>query len=168
MDVFEAVRTLLAVRSYRDQPVADDVLKRILEAGRLTGSAMNRQPWHFIVVRERERLGELARLVMSAPYIAQAPVAIAVAVEDNATAVSDATRALHSMMLTAWGEGVGSNFGGFSGLDDAGRYLGLPVGMRLLTVAPFGYPAGSFGRGKKERKLLREIAHAERFGEPFG
>ena len=56
MDVFEAVRTLLAVRSYRDTPIPAAVVLRIVEAGRLTGSGMNSQPWHFIVVRDRTAL----------------------------------------------------------------------------------------------------------------
>src|SRR6476646_29025 len=55
MDVYDAVRTVLAVREYDDRPVPDDVLHRIVEAGRLSGSSMNRQPWHFIVVRESLR-----------------------------------------------------------------------------------------------------------------
>ncbi|PYN77460.1 MAG: nitroreductase, partial [Candidatus Rokuibacteriota bacterium] len=59
MDAFEAVRTLLAVRSYQEKPVPDAVVKRVVEAGRLTGSGMNGQPWHFIVVRDREMLKKL-------------------------------------------------------------------------------------------------------------
>jgi nitroreductase len=51
-DVFDAVRTLLAVRTYQTTPVPDAVIRRIVEAGRLTGSGMNGQPWHFIVVRD--------------------------------------------------------------------------------------------------------------------
>ena len=54
MDVFEVIRTLLAVRSYQDKPVPDAVARRIVEAGRLTGSGMNGQPWHFIVVRDSD------------------------------------------------------------------------------------------------------------------
>ena len=56
MDVFEAVRTLLAVRRFQDRPVPEDVLRRIVEAGRLTASSMNMQPWHFIVVQDRDTL----------------------------------------------------------------------------------------------------------------
>jgi len=80
MDVFEAVRTILAVRRYQDGPVPEDTLRRILEAGRLTGSAMNGQPWHFIVVQDRETLRRLGALAQSGPYVAQAPLAIVVAV----------------------------------------------------------------------------------------
>ena len=52
MDVFEAIRTLLAVRHYRDTPVPEDVLRQVLEAGRLSPSAANKQPWHFVVVAD--------------------------------------------------------------------------------------------------------------------
>ena len=64
MEVYEAIRTILAVRQYQETPIPDDAVRRIVEAGRLTSSASNKQPWHFIVVREREtlrRLGESAR-----------------------------------------------------------------------------------------------------------
>ena len=53
MDVFKAVQTVLAVRSFQNKPVSADVVRRIVEAGRLTASSMNGQPWHFIVVENR-------------------------------------------------------------------------------------------------------------------
>ena len=118
MDVFEAIRTLLAVRSYRDTPVPEDVLRRIVEAGRLTGSGMNRQPWHFIVVRDRDTLRRLGALASSGPYVAQAPLAVVVATDKSRFAVSDASRAFQSMLLTAWADGVGSNWVGFGGLEN--------------------------------------------------
>src|SRR6266516_105823 len=118
MDVFEAIRTLMAVRSYRDDQVPEAVVTRILEAGRLTGSGMNQQPWHFIVIRDREMLRRLGALASSGPYVAQAPLAIVVAIDKTRFAVSDASRAIQSMMLAAWADGVGSNWVGFGGLDN--------------------------------------------------
>ena len=79
MEVFEAVRTVLAVRTYQDKPVPPDIIRRILEAGRLTGSSMNRQPWHFIVVEDGGTLRQLGALASTGPYVAQAPLAIVVA-----------------------------------------------------------------------------------------
>jgi nitroreductase len=67
MDAFAALRTLLAVRSYQAKLVPDAVVRRILEAGRLTGSGMNRQPWHFIVVRAPATLKSLGALASSGP-----------------------------------------------------------------------------------------------------
>ena len=168
MDVFEAVRTVLAVRTYQDKPVPPDVIRRILEAGRLTGSSMNRQPWHFIVVEDADTLRQLGTLVQYGPYIAQAPVAIVVAVEKTRFAVSDASRAIQSMILTAWSEGVGSNWAGFLGLSEVSSLLGIPDDLEVLAILPFGYPTRELGKGKKQRKSLSEVAHLGRFGQPFG
>jgi nitroreductase len=167
MDAFEAIRTLLAVRSYQDKPVADAVVHRIVEAGRLTGSGMNRQPWHFVVVRDAEMLRRLGALASSGRYVAQAPLAVVVATDKSRFAVSDASRAIQSMLLAAWADGVGSNWVGFGGLDAVKPLLDIPAALEVLAILPFGYPARAVGRGKKERKALREVAHLERYGRPF-
>ena len=167
MDAFEAVRTLLAVRTYQDKPVPDAVVHRIVEAGRLTGSGMNRQPWHFIVVRDAEMLRRLGALASSGRYVAQAPLAVIVATDKSRFAVSDASRAIQSMLLAAWADGVGSNWVGFGGLDAVKPLLDIPAALEVLAILPFGYPARAVGRGKKQRKALREVAHLERYGRPF-
>lgn len=167
MDVFDAVRTVLAVRGYQDRPGPPDTVRRIVEAGRLTGSSMNGQPWHFIVVQNRETLRRLGAVVRTGPYIAQAPLAVVVAIEKTRFAVSDGSRAIQSMILTAWSEGVGSNWAGFLGLTEVKSLLGIPDTLDVLAVVPFGYPAQAAGRGRKQRKPLAEVAHRERFGRPF-
>jgi nitroreductase len=167
VDVFEAVRTLLAVRRYQDRPVPEDAIRRVLEAGRLTASGMNRQPWHFVVVQNRDTLRQIGAMVPSAPYIAQAPLAIVVAVDRTRLAVSDASRAIQSMLLTAWSDGVGGNWSGFGPLEGIGALLGIPAELDVLAVLPLGYPADAVGRGKKSRKPLDQIAYRERWGRPF-
>jgi nitroreductase len=167
MGAFEAIRTLLAVRQYQTRPVPDGVVERIVEAGRLTGSGMNGQPWHFIVVRDAETLRRLGALAPSGPYVAQAPLAIVVATEKSRFAVSDASRAIQSMLLAAWADGVGANWVGFGGLDGVKPLLGIPAGLDVFAILPFGYPARPVGRGKKRRKPVSEVAHLERYGRPF-
>src|SRR5690242_7999594 len=111
--VFEAERTLMAVREYQDRAIPRDVLRRVVEAAHLTASAANRQPWHFILVEDRDRLRKLGSLVRTGPYTANAAAAVIVAYEKESKAgVSDASRAIQSMMLAAWGDGVGSNWSG--------------------------------------------------------
>ena len=167
MEVFDGIRTLLAVRQYHDRPVPEATVQRIVEAGRLTGSAMNAQPWHFIVVQDRDTLRQLGRLARSGAYVAQAPLAIVVAVEKSRFAMSDASRAIHSMMLAAWADGVGSNWVGFGGMDDVRALLKIPAALDVVAIVPFGYPARPVGKGTKQRKPLRDIAHRERYGQPF-
>jgi nitroreductase len=168
MEVFDAIRTLLAVRSYQDKPVPDDTVRRILEAGRLSGSASNRQPWHFIAVQNRDTVRKLAGAAGTGPYIAQAPLAIVVAIDGSIRfAVSDASRAIQCMLLAAWADGVGSNWVGFGGMDEIKSLLDIPADFDVLAVLPFGYPAAKLGRGRKRRKSLTEIAHREKFGQPL-
>lgn len=166
--VFEAVRTVLAVREYEDRPIPGDVLHRIGESGRLTASAGNRQPWHFVFVTDRRSLEELGRLVESGPYISNAAAAIVAAAErDNPIAVSDLSRAIQSMVLTAWAEGVGSNWTGFSGLDSVREYVGLPANYSVAAVLPLGYPLKKLGKGLKKRKPAEAVLSAGRFGNPL-
>ena len=169
MDAFEAVRTVLAVRAFQDKPVPADVIQRIVDSAHLTASSRNGQPWHFIVVQDRDRLKRIAPLAKTGPYIAEAPVAIAVAYDkESPFGVSDTSRAIQSMVLTAWAEGVGSNWVGFDGtLGDVNAELGLPDNLQLVGVVPFGYPVKKLGKGKKNRKPIGEVVHKERFGTPW-
>jgi nitroreductase len=167
MDAYEAVRTILAVRTYQDRPVPADAVRRIVEAGWLSASAKNSQPWHFIVVEDRATLQQIGALARSGPYIAQAALAIAVVIEDTPFAVSDASRAIQSMMLAAWSEGVGSNWVGYLGPNEVKPLLGIPESLKLLAILPFGYPAQATGQGKKERKPLGDVASRGQFGQPF-
>lgn len=167
MDIFDAIRTDLAVREYRDAPIPDAVAREIVEAGRLTASGGNRQPWRFIVVRDKDTLRKLAALAPTGPYIAQAPLAIVVATTQSPYAVSDASRAIQSMILDAWSHGIGSNWVGFHGFDAVKPVLGIPDDLDVLAIVPFGYPARPTGAGKKIRKPLSEVAFRERYGQPF-
>lgn len=167
MDTIEAVKTVLAVRSFQKKPIPPETIRRIVEAGRMTGSAKNRQPWHFLVVQDPETITRLGTLARTGPYIAGASAAIVVAIEKDDFALSDGSRAIQSMILTAWSEGVGSNWVGFRGLDAVGSLLAIPDNLDVLAVVPLGYPAEAKSGNKKKRKPLGEVAHRERFGVPF-
>jgi len=167
METYDAVRTVLATRQFRDTPVPDDVVRQIVEAAHLTASASNKQPWHFIVVQNKDTLKQLGQLAKTGPYIPQAPLAIVVATENNPIAVSDASRAIQSMILTAWSHGVASNWVGFHSLDTVKPLLGIPDDLDVLAIVPFGYPVKQVGAGKKKRKPLGEVVHRERFDQPY-
>jgi nitroreductase len=168
MEVFEAVRTVRAIRRYDPRPVPDQIRHRIIEAGRLAASASNQQPWHFIVIEDREMLNQLGEIMRYGPYTAGASFAIVVVVErGSAFAVSDGSRAIQNMILEAWSDGVGSNWVGFGPMPKVEKLLGVPETFEGLAVLPFGYPATKLGRGEKKRKPVSEVASRERFGTPF-
>ena len=167
-EVYDAAVTILAIREFADRPVADDALLRIVEAGRQSASAGNGQPWHFVVVRERDGLRKLGSLVRTGGYTAGAAAAIIVGYEKETGqyGLSDASRAIQTMLLTAWGEGVGSNWTGFAHLDNVRAEFGFPESYDVIAVLPFGYPRRKVV-GKKKRKPFSEVASAERFGQPL-
>lgn len=167
MNVFEAVRTLLAVRSYQEREVPEEIIRQVLEAARLTASSTNKQEWDFILVRDRDRLQELGRLASSGGYIAGAAFAIALLVGEYRSAPIDAGRAAQDMMLTAWSHGVGSNWVGNVGTEEIRTFLKVPADRVVQTILPFGYPKEDLGEGIKDRKPLAEVAHAERYGQPY-
>jgi nitroreductase len=166
--VFDAVRTMVAVRDYADRPVPDDVVTRVVEAAHLSASSMNGQPWHFVVVRDRETLQRFAAHVRSGRYVSGAALAIVVAAEKGSPfSLSDASRAIQSMMLTAWADGVGSNWVGFTGMREVADLVGMPDGYDVVAVVPFGYPTHPATEGRKKRKPLGDVVSEEAFGQPF-
>jgi nitroreductase len=167
MEVFDAVKTMLAVRSYRSDPIPDEVVTRIVQAARLTGSSQNKQRWAFVVVRDSERLRRLGELATSGRYIADAPLAIAVVVPDSPVGYIDGARATQDMMLVAWEAGIGSNWVGNMNKHPVRELLGIPEDQMVLNVIPFGYPAQAVGKGDKDRKPLEEIAFEEVYGNPY-
>lgn len=170
MEVFDAVRTLLAVRQFDSRPVPPEVVGQIVDAARLTGSSKNGQPWHFVVVDDPETLRRLGATARTGPYIAQAPLAVVVLIERTEYAISDASRAIQSMVLCAWAAGVASNWVGwigFGGIDGARGLLGVPDSYDVLAILPFGYPATTVGAGRKNRKPQDEVISYGRFGQPF-
>jgi nitroreductase len=167
MEVFDAIRTVLAVRQFQDKPIPQEVVNRIVESAHLTASSRNGQPWHFIVVEDKAMLKQFGALARTGPYIAQAPLAIVVATEESPFGVSDTSRAIQSMILTAWEQGVGSSWVGFNNLKQVNPLLGIPAEVEVVAIIPFGYPVASIGKGRKNRKPLSEVAHRERWDQPF-
>ena len=167
METFDAIRTALAVRRFKDTPIPEPIVRQIVEAGRLTASGGNSQPWHFIVIRDKETLRQLGQLARTGPYIPQAPLAIVVATDRSPLADSDGSRAIQDMILAAWSQGIGSNWVGFNNLPQVNPLLGIPEEVSVLAIVPFGYPDVAAGKGQKKRKPLGEVVSNERWGEPF-
>jgi nitroreductase len=144
MDTWLAVASRREVRDYADREVPEDVVRRILDAGRLAGSARNRQPWRFLVVQDAGAREQLAEAVYEPTNVQGARLVVAIL----GKAGLDAGRAVQNMLLVAWNDGVGSCPNGIKDAEQARAALRLGAEDELAIVLTFGYPA-------RERDPLR-------------
>lgn len=136
MDTFLAIASRREVRDYEPRPLPPEVEERILDAGRLAGSAKNRQPWRFDVVR-----GELlAEHVYEPDNLRGSPFVVALVISGKGPTSFDAGRAAQNMLLAAWNEGVGGSPNGIADAEAAAAALGLSEDERVAIVLSFGYP----------------------------
>ena len=121
----------------------------------------------FAIARPSKRL---VRLQRRGAFIGQAPLAIAIVMESARRPQLDAGRAIQQMELMAWSEGLGTCFVGIRGDEQqqsVKTLLGIPEGMELVTVLPFGYRTEGRRATGTPRKPMAEIAHSETFGTPY-
>lgn len=138
MSAFLAIVSKREVRRYTDATVPDDIITRMLQAGRATGSARNRQPWRFYVVRNREKLDELADNVSAPSNIKGCKLAIAIVM--MRPQAFDAGRAAQNIALSAWADGVGSCPNTPRDLPAIRQLLDLEDDWEVPTILSLGYP----------------------------
>lgn len=169
MTFLELAARRVSVRKYKPDPVPQEQLEQVLEAGRLAPSAKNCQPWHFIIVTEPERREAVCR-AYARDWLASAPVILAVCVEpgvawnrkDGKCYVDvDGAIAMDHMTLCATELGLGTCWIGAFDPVIAAESLELPRGVELLAMTPLGVPDDE-GRPKK-RKTMDELVHRERW-----
>jgi nitroreductase len=175
MDVEQAIQQLRVVRRFSQQRVSDADVQAILEAARRTGSSKNLQRWHFIVVRDRERLAELAAVGPFAGHLTGGSVAIALITPDPSAAdlplsvMWDLGRAAQNMVLLAWARGIGSAPATVYDHALCRRILGYPDDRRCEFILNFGHPqsSGALSRPLRRggRRPLGELVFNERWGE---
>jgi nitroreductase len=139
MDTFLIIASKRDQRAYADRDVPADVRDRILDAGRIAGSAQNRQPLRFLVLESRDVLERVAQTVYVANNLLSARLAIALVAKGRPG--FDAGRAAQNMMLAAWNEGVTSCPNGMPDPQETANVLGLGEDESVVNVLSFGYPA---------------------------
>jgi nitroreductase len=159
MDIYEAIRKRCSVRTYRDEPVEEDKLRRILDAGRLSPSARNRQERRFVVVRDPACRKAIAKAAEQ-PWMAQAPVIIAaVGLTDYVMSCGvpgdpvDCAIALDHMALAAVAEGLGTCWVGHFDQGACRNLLGVPAGATIIQLLTLGYAAGAAEKEAPKNRL---------------
>ena len=140
MDTYLAIASKRDWRRYADRRVPPDVVERILDAGRLAGSAVNRQPWRFVVVETPDLVERLGGTVYAPANVHGAALVVAIVTPGGGSPL-DVGRAMQNMFLAAWNEGVVSCPNGMPDADATAAALGLEGDERPVIVLSFGYPA---------------------------
>jgi nitroreductase len=171
METWDAIRSRRNVREFDERPVPREDLDRILDAGRRAPSARNTQPWDFVLVTEREKLVDLARVWRGAWHVAKAPAAIALV----APIVADGTRrdllqydlghATMAMMLAAADLGIGTGHASVQDQELARTILGLPQDHFCAYLVSVGYPADRplTPSWRPSRRPVEDVVHRERW-----
>jgi nitroreductase len=170
MEVSKAILARRSVRKYDSRPVAEDVLARVLEAGRLAPSAMNNQPWHFIVVKDQAQREKLTD-GRWAKFLKDCPVVIVGCGDTKASEewhVVDTTIALTHMVLAATSEGLGTCWIGSFYEDKVKAALGVPEHMTVVAMLAVGYPKDASDLEPRKpsefkRKKSSDIVSSETF-----
>jgi len=141
------VDALLAIASRRDErgtlpdPLPAEIVLRLLDAGRLSGSSKNGQPWVFVVPSGRARIEQLAPAVYVPENVLNAGLVVAILVAGKGPVSFDAGRAAQSILLAAWAEGLASCPNGIADTDAARHALDASESETPVIVLSFGFPA---------------------------
>jgi nitroreductase len=163
MNVADAIRTKRAVRLFKAEPVPEDVMNAILDAGRRSQSSKNTQPWQFVVVRDREKLAALSKTGDYAWHLEGAAFAVCL-VGDHPRTDFDLGQAAAYMQLAAWELGVGSCIASIYRPEDARQILGIPADKHFPIALSFGYASPENKTAKMGgRKPLTDVVHFDQW-----
>jgi nitroreductase len=168
MNVSEAIRLKRAVRQFNSQPLPEEAISAILNAGRRAQSSKNTQPWHFIAVTDKTILKQFSECGTWAGHLAGAALGVAIVHPDPGEKFQllfDIGQAAAYMQLAAWELGIGSCIASIYEPDRARQFLGFPPELTLRFALSFGYPLEhvELSRPPKKggRRGLEEIVHRE-------
>jgi nitroreductase len=163
MDAIEVLKTRRAIRAYTEAPVPREIIEDVIDCGRLAATAINIQPWEFVVVTNAPTRRMIARIADYGKFIASAPVCVVVLCRDTKYYLEDGSAATENIMLAARAHGLGSCW--VAGdkkayASDICRLLGAPPDYKLVSLIPMGYPAETPATPKRP---LADVLHWEKY-----
>ena len=160
MDAIEALKSRRCIRKFEARAVPREVVEDVVDCGRLAATAINIPPWEFVVVRDRQKLEQLAAITDHGKFIAEAPVCVVVLSRDTKYYIEDGSAATQNMLLAARAHGLGACW--VAGdkkpyAEELCRLVGA-AGFKLVSLVPMGYPAET---PEVQKRPLKEVLHWE-------
>lgn len=174
MDTITAIKTRRSVRNFTDQQIPDDILQEILEAGRFSPSPLNSQPWHFIIVKNKDTISSLMPKAQHGSFLTQANVVVVVTVDRQAKVdtwlseheqhVYSGACAIQNMWLAAWSLDVGGCWVTVDEKTTRG-ILSIPDNQIIIGSLALGFPKEKpTPHTVEDRKPLEQMVFYETFG----
>jgi len=163
MDAIEVLKTRRSIRAYTREPVPRKIIEDVVDCGRLAATAINIQPWEFVVVTDPELLRSIAQTTDHGKFIADAPVCVVVLCRDTKYYLEDGSAATENILLAARGHGLGACCVAGDKKPYAAeicRLVGAPQGFKLVSLISIGYPAES---PEKTKRPLSDVLHWEEY-----
>ncbi len=162
-DAIEVLKTRRSIREYAKQPVERKVMEEIIDCARLAPTAMNDQPWDFIVITGKEALGRIPKMLGHGEFIANAAFAVLVVTRESGCAVEDCCAATENLLIAAAAYGLGACWVAGAPQPYApavAKAFGAPEDRKLIAIVSFGYPAEA---PVIEKRPLASVLHWEKF-----
>jgi nitroreductase len=157
-ELLKFIKSRRSIRSFQGKEILEKEIEMILEAGRWAPSASNRQPWEFMVIKNKDVIQKVAKSTSYGRFIREASALIAIIGKTKISPkwyIIDTSLVSMNMMLMAWALGIGTCWIGAMDRDKAKEILELEKSDYILTILPFGYIKGEIP--SRDRKPFKEI-----------
>lgn len=173
MDFYKVIRTRRSVRSYKKDPIPEEVLNRVLESARIAPSGSNRQPWKFILIKDDVLRQKMISACNNQKFVAEAPLIVVACGRKLPTnrggymgelgMLLDVAIAFTQLILAARAEGLGTCWIGAFNNDEIKKLLEIPDGYEVVATTPLGYPSEDVFTEPRNRKNFDEIVSLNKF-----
>ncbi len=164
METFKAIALRASVREYTDEPVEKELLEKLVDSGRMAPSARAVEPWEFIVITDKTKIGDIASIAPNGKFLVSAQAAIIVICADTKYFIEDGCAATENILLRAADLGLGACW--IAGnqkpyVQDVLRIFNAPAESKLVSIISIGWPKQNPSQHKS--RSLKDVLHWESF-----
>ena len=166
MDAIEVLKKRRSIREFSDRPISKEDLEEIIDTARYAPTARNVQPWEFVVIRDNGMLVKISQLAENGRFISGSKACIAVFCADTKYYLEDGSSVTVNILNAAAALGIGSCWVAGDKKDyseEVLRLLNAPIGYKLVSLIPLGYPKNHDSFKLVDKKPLKKLIYWENF-----
>lgn len=156
-NVLDVIKKRRSIRTYKKETIPQQILKEIVDCGRLAPTARNIQPWKFVIITQDKTIKKIAEATDHGKFLAEAPACILVFCQDTKYYLEDGCAATQNILIAAQSFGIGSCW--IAGdkkpyAEKICQIINAPEGLKLVSIIALGYPAEN---PSPQKKSIEEV-----------